>query len=189
MHRPILRVGIALAIALGIVAACGGGDKPTPTDPELLISPNPRQINNRGQASLISITATNADGTAGTGSVSLLATAGKFAGGSSMETLTLAGGQATTTFACDSAENTDCTGNIVLSATWGSATASTTVQGPLPAPTRTEAGTRAPTVAARMPAAVMAEPRMRASSTPSPSRRRRTCSWPTPPTRALSPPR
>ncbi len=60
MQRPIWRLGAALAIAVGIVAACGGGDKPDPTEPELFITANPRQINDRGQASQLTISATNA---------------------------------------------------------------------------------------------------------------------------------
>src|SRR5690349_19940245 len=67
MQRPIWRLGAALVVALGIVAACGGGDKPPPAEPELLLSANPRQINSSGQASQIEISGTNADGTAGTG--------------------------------------------------------------------------------------------------------------------------
>src|SRR5690242_16226920 len=70
MQRPILRLGVSLAVALGIVWACGGGDKPTDPD-SLLISANPRQINDQGQASTIEVTATTGDGSPGTGTVTL----------------------------------------------------------------------------------------------------------------------
>src|SRR5437868_9289197 len=88
MQRPILRLGVSLAIALGIVWACGGGDKPT-DQTSLGITANPRQINDQGQASQIEVTATAADGSLGTGTVTLKALAGALGNSAAEETLTL----------------------------------------------------------------------------------------------------
>ena len=94
MQRPIWRLGAALAIALGIVAACGGGDKPPAAEAELLLTATPRQINDQGQASQIDITATTAEGTAGSGTVTLTAVAGALGNSTSSETVTLTNGKA-----------------------------------------------------------------------------------------------
>ncbi len=127
MQRPIWRLGAALAVALGIVAACGGGDKPPPPEPELLISANPRQINASGQASQLEISGTNADGTAGTGDVTLKAVAGALGNSTAQETVTLANGKATTSFTCDKSADPKCAGNVRIEGTWGTAVASTTL--------------------------------------------------------------
>lgn len=127
MHRPIWRVGIALAIALGIVAACGGGDKPPAETPEFFINPNPRQINDQGQISQIDVTTSNADGTPGTGTVVLKASAGVFTSGSAEETLTLAAGKASTSFLCNKGADAKCAGSVRIDGTWGTVVASTTL--------------------------------------------------------------
>lgn len=127
MQRPIWRLGAALVVALGIVAACGGGDKPTPQEPDLLLTANPRQINSSGQASQIEISGTNSDGTAGTGPVTLKAVAGALGNSSSEETVTLENGKATTSFTCDKAADSKCVGNVRIDGTWGDATASVTL--------------------------------------------------------------
>jgi len=128
MNRPIWRVGIALAIALGIVAACGGGEKPPSETPELFISATPRQINDQGQISQIDVTATNADGTKGTGTVTLKATAGTFSSGATEETLTLdSAGKAQASFLCNKGADAKCAGNVRIDGTWGTTTASVTL--------------------------------------------------------------
>lgn len=126
MHRPILRVGLALAIALGVVAACGG-ETPDPQTPEFLISANPRQINDQGQISQIDVTAKNADGTAGTGTVVLKAAAGEFPSGATEETLTLASGKASTSFLCNKGADAKCAGNVRIDGTWGTEVTSVTL--------------------------------------------------------------
>jgi hypothetical protein len=127
MQRPIWRLGAALAVALGIVAACGGGEKPDPEEPELLITATPRQINDQGQISQIDVTARNADGTAGTGSVVLKASAGTFSSGGTEETVTLANGKGSASFLCNKGADPKCVGNVRIDGTWGTTTASTTL--------------------------------------------------------------
>ncbi|WP_224364295.1 Ig-like domain-containing protein [Hyalangium versicolor] len=127
MQRPIWRLGAALAVALGIVAACGGGDKPTEEEPELLLSATPRQINDRGQAAQLTITATNADGSAGTGDVTVVTPAGALGNSDTEEKLNLANGKATTSFTCDKTADAKCAGSVRIEATWGSTTGTVTV--------------------------------------------------------------
>ncbi|WP_224249017.1 Ig-like domain-containing protein [Hyalangium gracile] len=126
MQRPIWRLGAALAVALGIIAACGGGE-PTEDEPELLLSAAPRQIGNQGQASTITITATNGDGSNGTGTVTLKAAAGALGNSAAEETVTLANGKATTSFTCDKAADPKCAGNVRIDGTWGTATGAVTL--------------------------------------------------------------
>ena len=68
MQRPIWRLGAALAVALGIVAACGGETAAQGGNLSFSLTATPRQINDRGRPLEPSrSTATNADGTAGAG--------------------------------------------------------------------------------------------------------------------------
>jgi hypothetical protein len=126
MQRPIWRLSAALAVALGIVAACGG-EKPPADEPELLLSATPRQINDTGAASQITITATNADTSAGSGTVTLKATAGALGNSAAEETVTLTNGKATTSFTCDKIADAKCAGNVRIDGTWGTATGSVTL--------------------------------------------------------------
>jgi hypothetical protein len=127
MHRPIWRLGLALAFALGIVAACDP-EKPTDPDPELFLTATPRQINDQGQISEIGVTATNADGTKGTGTVTLKAAAGTFSSGGTEETVTLdSAGKASASFLCNKGADSKCAGNVRIEGTWGTTTASVTV--------------------------------------------------------------
>jgi hypothetical protein len=127
MQRPILRLGVALAIALGIVAACGGEDPPPPPEASLFITPNPRQINDQGQASQLEVSATFGDGTAGTGAVTLKTSAGALGNGAAEETLTLSNGRASTRLTCNKAVDPRCAGNVRIDGTWDTTTGSTTV--------------------------------------------------------------
>jgi hypothetical protein len=127
MQRPIWRLCAALALAVGIAAACGGETEPPPTEAELFITANPRQINDRGGASQLAITATNADGTKGTGTVTLKVTAGALGNSAAEETVTLADGKAAASFTCDKAADPKCAGAVRIDATWNSATASVSV--------------------------------------------------------------
>ncbi|HVG62916.1 MAG TPA: Ig-like domain-containing protein [Hyalangium sp.] len=127
MQRPIVSLGVALAVTLGIIAACGGEDPPPTPEPSLFISANPRQINDQGQASQITVTATGADGAQGTGTVTLRALAGALGNSAAEETLTLANGKATTSFTCNKSANPQCAGNVRIDGTWNTTTASTTL--------------------------------------------------------------
>lgn len=127
MQRPIVRLGVALAITLGIIAACGGEDKPPQDASSLLISANPRQINDQGQASQINITATSSDGSPGTGTVTLKALAGALGNSAAEETLTLSNGKASTSFTCNKVADSNCAGNVRIEGTWNSTTGSTTL--------------------------------------------------------------
>ncbi|MDY7231939.1 Ig-like domain-containing protein [Hyalangium rubrum] len=125
MQRPIWRVCAALAMAIGAVVACNGGD-PVDTEDELFITATPRQINNQGEASLIEITATKADGLKGTGKVTLKALAGALGNGSLEEQLDLVEGKASTSFTCNKVDP-KCTGNVRIDGTWGETTTSVTL--------------------------------------------------------------
>jgi hypothetical protein len=127
MQRPILRLGVSLAIALGVVWACGGGDNPPDPD-SLLITANPRQINDQGQASQIEVTATSGDGSLGTGTVTLKALAGALGNSATEETLTLnSSGKASTSFTCNKVADPKCAGNVRIDGTWNTTTGSTTL--------------------------------------------------------------
>jgi hypothetical protein len=128
MQRPIWRVSVAVAVAVGIIAACGGGTETPNTQDELLITANPRQINDRGQATQLEITATNADGTKGTGTVTLKAAAGGLGNSTTQETVTLADGKASSSFTCDKAADSKCSGAVRIEATWNTLTSSVSVQ-------------------------------------------------------------
>ncbi|HLL02391.1 MAG TPA: Ig-like domain-containing protein [Myxococcaceae bacterium] len=150
MQRPIWRVSVALAVAMSaVILACpGGGGGDGGGEDDLLITATPRQINDQGMTSVIDVTATTADGTAGTGSVVLKAVAGQLGNGTAEETLTLgAGGKATTSFTCNKAQDAKCAGNVRIDGTWNTATSSTTlVVSSTPVPdggggTRPDAGT------------------------------------------------
>ena len=128
MQRPIWRLCVALAVAVGIIAACnGGGETPDP-EAELFLTATPRQINDQGQASQLAITATNEDGTKGTGTVTLKVAAGALGNSAAEETVTLADGKAAASFTCNKSADAKCTGNVRIEATWNSVTGSTTVQ-------------------------------------------------------------
>jgi hypothetical protein len=130
MQRPIWRVSVALAVAMSaVIMACpGGGGGGGGGEDDLFITASPRTINDQGLTSQIEVTATKADGTAGTGSVVLQAVAGRFANGTATETLTLgANGKATATFSCNKADDSRCSGNVRIDGTWNTVTASTTL--------------------------------------------------------------
>ena len=130
MQRPIWRVSVALAVAMSaVIMACpGGGGGGGGDEDDLFITATPRTINNQGLSSQIEVTATKADGTAGTGNVVLKAAAGQFTNGTAEETLTLgAGGKASTTFACNVALDAKCVNNVRIDGTWNTTTSSTTL--------------------------------------------------------------
>lgn len=147
MQRPIWRLGAALLVALGIAAACGGGDDdPKPGEPFLSITATPRNITDKGDVSTITISATAADGSKGTGDVTLKAAAGALGNGLSEEKLTLANGQATTSFTCDKATDPKCIGNVRIEGTWNTTTGSVSItvgpSAPTPDAGPTDAGPR-----------------------------------------------
>lgn len=125
MYR-LLKFAGALALVLGITA-CPGPDKPQEGEPWLSVSATPRTIDDQGQASTIRVSATDAKGEDGTGSVQLTATAGTFDNGQKTIELTLSGGSADTTFQCEKSKDAACKGSITLNAAWNQVTAKATV--------------------------------------------------------------
>ncbi len=103
----------AAACALAVLAGCG----PTAVDPVLSLTPRPRTIDNLGQVSTITVTASDKEGKPGTGTVRLTSVAGTFGDGL---TVTLgADGTATADFSCDVRTDVTCSGaSVRVTAIW-----------------------------------------------------------------------
>jgi hypothetical protein len=111
---------------VAVVASALGCQPATTNPPSLFISARPTSIPNDGTTTTLNISATDAKGNGGTGSVTLSAPSGVLGGAS----VTLdATGSATTTFACGG-----CTAGLVkITGTWtpaGTATVNVTVTAP-----------------------------------------------------------
>jgi hypothetical protein len=87
-----------------------------------------RIINDQGQSSTLKVTATDKSGTAGTGEVTLTASAGLFENDAKVNTLALDKGQASATFRCPVAQDRNCTGLVTVQATWGTETGTVVLQ-------------------------------------------------------------
>lgn len=103
----------AAACALALLSAC----EPEPVEPIVALTPRPRTIDNKGQVSTITVTATNEKNEAGTGTVRVSSAIGSLSAGT---TVTLgADGTATFDFSCDEAADVRCTGGSVrVEAIW-----------------------------------------------------------------------
>lgn len=111
--RPPWRILLAvLLVTGGVVVNCSGEPPPTPS---LSVSARPGIIDEFGQTSTIRVTATQADGTPGSGSVSLSSAAGSLKAGT---TLTLSSGIAETPFTCAVAADPGCQGQVAITAQW-----------------------------------------------------------------------
>ncbi|QRN99427.1 hypothetical protein JRI60_10580 [Archangium violaceum] len=126
MHR-LLKLTGALALVLGITACPGifGGEEEN--EPLLLVTARPTRIDDVGQASTLTVTATDGKDEPGTGSVELTAAAGVFDNDQSTITLTLENGGATTTYKCPKAQDVGCRGGVAIDAQWGQATSKVTI--------------------------------------------------------------
>ncbi len=106
-----LRVAAAIALSLLVYAACSGPSGA----PELALSARPRTIDNRGQTATISVTATDAQGKPGTGTVRLTSAAGSLKAGTEV---TLLAGAVDADFSCDAAQDPACAGAIRVTGEW-----------------------------------------------------------------------
>ncbi|MFZ5468723.1 MAG: hypothetical protein ACOZIN_04720 [Myxococcota bacterium] len=104
---------VAAAVFAGAYVACS---PPPPSGLAVLsISASPRQIDDQGETSTISVEALTASGALGSGTVTFSATAGSFTSTSA----TLDGsGKATTQFSCAVAANSRCSGSVRITAEW-----------------------------------------------------------------------
>lgn len=105
---------LALAAgALATLAACG----PPVVDPVLSLTPRPRTIDNQGQVSTISVTATDKEGKPGSGAVRFTSPAGNLKDG--VEVTLGADGTGTVEYTCDIKADPGCTGGTVrVTAAW-----------------------------------------------------------------------
>ncbi len=117
-------------VLLAVCLACGRSGPVRFAEPvvlEVLLGAAPAVIDNAGQRTTLTVQASRSDGAPAVGTVRLSATAGRLA----TEDVTLAAGQATTTFTCDVAQDARCRSAALLAARWetrdGLAVASTTV--------------------------------------------------------------
>lgn len=104
------RVAAVAGAMAFVVSACGPA-----VDPTLSLTARPRTIDNQGQVSTLTITATTSDGRPGSGTVRLSAPAG------SLKTpveLQLLAGEVDSEFSCAVASDPGCTGQLRLTAEW-----------------------------------------------------------------------
>src|SRR5689334_14827817 len=107
MHRLFKLTG-ALALVLSLTACQQEG--PVEGEPYLSVSASTRTIDDLGQTTTLRVSATDAAGNAGSGSVTLTAAAGILGNDVKTTTLTLADGSATVNFKCPKAQDTGCAG-------------------------------------------------------------------------------
>ncbi|MFL5352214.1 hypothetical protein [Archangium sp.] len=124
MHR-LLKLTGALALVLSLTACQEEG--PVDGEPYLSVSASTRTIDDLGQTTTLRVSATDAAGASGTGSVTLTAPAGILGNDSKTTTVTLEAGSATVNFKCPKAQDTGCAGPVVIDAAWNQVTAKTTI--------------------------------------------------------------
>ncbi len=104
-------------LALAMFTACNSD--PTTGVAVLSVTANPRPIDGRGTASLLTVEARDARGQPGTGQVTLLTAAGAFSDGTKQTVLTLANGIAGIGYICNSTTDGLCAGQVRIDAAWG----------------------------------------------------------------------
>lgn len=114
-----------LVLSLGLAACPGPEEGGTPS---LILTTNPRKVDANGQSATISVTATDAQGAPGTGTVTLKAKAGRFEGDAAELTLPLADGKASATYSCDIAVDSRCSGFVLIDGLWNETPGSTSIQ-------------------------------------------------------------
>lgn len=116
-------------LAAAILAAGCAGTTQAPASASLTVTVNVTDIANDGTLATLSITAKDALGNAGTGSVSLSAPYGDLnQTSSSTANVALASGSATATYACNASKDSRCVaGTVRISATWTGATGAVVV--------------------------------------------------------------
>jgi hypothetical protein len=142
MHR-YWRIAV-LPVVLGLaLAACAGPEDVVPGT--LKVTTSTKKLDGFSQTTDVWITVLDNEGQAGTGTVSLKAKAGGFAGTGLPEVaLPLQAGEAHTVYGCDRTAKVDsgCVGTVSIKATWNEVLGSTSVS-ILPADAGTSGGTDA----------------------------------------------
>ena len=139
MHRYWRIAVLAVLLGLGF-AACAGPEDVVPGT--LKVTTSTKKLDGFSQTTDVWITVVDNEGQAGTGTVSLKARAGSFAGTGLPEVaLPLEAGEAHTLYGCDRTARVDsgCSGSVSLKATWNEVLGSTSVS-ILPADAGTDAG-------------------------------------------------
>lgn len=110
-------------------------------EPELTLSGRPTEINDFGEVTTLSVTATDGLGKVGKGKVTITGGLGEFESGVTLDLDTY--GKASTPFSCKIAENSGCKGTLLFTAEWKvdgktvTATAKVRVYPPPPPPWET----------------------------------------------------
>ncbi len=121
MSRSFNRAALVAVLSAGLIWGCSGGDMGVA---DLAISFNPGSIDNQGQSSTVTFTATDELAKPGTGSVNVTSAAGSLAAGQS---LTLdSDGKATVMFSCPGGADAGCNGFVKISGDWSHKGASVT---------------------------------------------------------------
>ncbi len=115
IHRVVLALGV-----LGSWA-CSKDSTTPPQSASLQISVSPKVVS-QGSSADVSVLATDAGGAFGTGTVTLVPSAGTI-GGQAQATLDLSNGQATGKWICDPVTTPACQDGPVITATWNGVTA------------------------------------------------------------------
>ena len=120
----LLFSGVA-AFTTSVFLACG--PQTPPEEPTITLRITPRQLPADGTEARITIEATAADGSPGTGPIELSALAGSFDGAGPTGYLILANGTASAVYGCNAEVDIGCTGTIRITAAWNDVTAVSTV--------------------------------------------------------------
>lgn len=122
--RAPWRASLAVLLAgAAIGSSCSGDPPPTPS---LSISSRPTRIDDLGESSTVKVTAKQANGMPGTGTVQVSSVAGSLKSGA---TLSLgADGTAETPFTCAVSNDISCSGRVQLTAEWNGIMTSTRIQ-------------------------------------------------------------
>ncbi len=133
---------VAAAVTLSVMACT-----PAPSgSASVFVSAKPNKIDNAGEESTITVTATDEAGKPGSGSVKVISTAGSL---TTAVTLPLdVAGTASTSFSCELTADSNCSGVVRVTAEWTapksgliSGTSNVTVTGPTAIDSGTDAGT------------------------------------------------
>ncbi len=117
--RRVQWLGLVAVAGILMMQACSDDKDPTVAKVKLALDPG--QIND-GESTTVTITASNADGSNGEGSVTLTAAAGTL----SPATVNLSDGKATATYTCN-ASQIGCAGNIRIFGRWNELSSSAVV--------------------------------------------------------------
>ncbi len=116
--------GVA-AFTASVFLACGS--QTPPDEPTLTLRITPRQLPADGTEARITVEATAADGSPGTGPIELSAIAGSFDGAGPTGYMILANGTASAVYGCNAEVDIGCTGTLRITAAWNDVTAVSTV--------------------------------------------------------------